>query len=513
MTRFLRHRVAAPAVVLVLAGCGTTVSTTGSGANSLGVQQGGNPSAPSLAGAGATAPGGSLTGAGLTGTTGGGGLTSGSTSGGATTSGGGATTVGSGSVASGQGDGPGVTATTINIGDAYDPDAAAADAALGAANGNPGDTKTETNAVVAYINSHGGVAHRKLNTIWVKTSVQDSADTTSQRMCSAWTEDTKVFLMQAPTQLLMQCAANEHAVAVNTGAIAIGTTRQERQYPQVINESSFTIDHGMLVTINGLARQGYFRKGAKVGVVTWDDPSYHYGIAAGAQPALARIGLRNVPVQYVAVPQSYGDLGATSASAGNAVLKFRAAGIDHVILLDGPAGVNSSGVLVLEWMQQASSQHYYPIHGLNSTSAFNGLASDYPKSEMEHSVGVSWVPALDMTQADYDALPKPAMTKLCLQIMKNAGQSASGANAQAVQLAICEHLFFLKQALDKVTGPLNQQTALAALNGMGGSFRSAITFAVNITAAKHDGAEYVRNMAFQDGCSCYRYTSAAYDPY
>jgi hypothetical protein len=165
-------------------------------------------------------------------------------------------------------------------------------------------------------------------------------------------------------------------------------------------------------------------------------------------------------------------------------------------------------------MQQANAQHYYPRHGLNSTSAFNGLAADYPAKELVGSVGVGWLPALEMTQQDYDKLPKTALTELCFQIMKDANQDQSGhANAQAVQLAICDRYFFLKAALDPVKGALNQQTALAAINAMGATFQPGTTFSVNITANKHDGAEAVRNMAFLQSCGCFRYTSKPYDPY
>lgn len=332
-------------------------------------------------------------------------------------------------------------------------------------------------------------------------------------MCSTWTQDNKVFVFQAGSPILDQCTADAHGVAVDTGRLIEETTAQNRKYPADINISSFTIDHSMTVTINGLAKQGYFSKGAKVGIVTWDDPYYRYGISTGANPALARLGLKGVPVQYVAVPQSYGDLGATSSSAGSAVLKFRTEGIDHVIVFDGPAGVASGAILWAEWSQQANSQQYYPRHGLNSTSGFNALASDIPQKEMENSVGVGWFPSLEETSTDWAGTPLSTNAKLCLQIMKAAGQQQSGANAQAVQFSICDAIFFLKQVFDPITGPLNQQTALAAINAVGAHFVPSLTFGLNITAQRHDGATLVRNMAFQDGCTCYRYTSQPYNPY
>ena len=39
---------------------------------------------------------------------------------------------------------------------------------------NPGDTKSEIEAVVKYVNEHGGVAGRKLSVVWYKASVYQS---------------------------------------------------------------------------------------------------------------------------------------------------------------------------------------------------------------------------------------------------------------------------------------------------------------------------------------------------
>jgi len=494
-------------VALAATACGSTVQVVGSGpAGSNGGQTLTVPGGATPGTTGAVV-GGASTGVGAVGPAG----TTGGSLGGASTAGQ-STTAGSGSASVQPGDGPGVTKTTINIAGLYDPDAAAADSAIGAAGANPGDVKAETEAVVKYINSHGGVAHRKLNPIWYKESVYDSASTTEQRSCNTWTQDNKVFVMNAGRPIWDQCTANAHAVAIDAGQLVEETTEQTRKFPADINISSFTVDHSMSATINGLARQGYFSKGAKVGIVTWDDAFYRYGISSQANPALARLGLNNVPVEYVAVPQSYGDLGSTSASAGSAVLKFQSEGIDHVIVFDGPAGVASGAILWIEWSRQADSQRYYPRHGLNSTSGFNALASDIPKKEMENSIGIGWFPSLEETASDWSNTPLSPNAKLCLQIMKDAGQQQSGANAQAIQFGICDTLFFLKQVFDPITGPLNQQTALAAINATGTRYKPMLTFGINLTADKHDGAYLVRNMAFQDSCSCYRYTSRPYNP-
>ncbi|HVB26975.1 MAG TPA: hypothetical protein VNE21_03560 [Mycobacteriales bacterium] len=505
--------------LVALAGCGSTVAL-----NSAGAGGGGNLGGSSTgSAASATNAGGTGSGSGLSGTTVAGGGGSGGTglapgspaassgpSGAPGSSGGGAVGTGPGN---NSGDGPGVTATTINVGVAYDPDASTADSALGAANANPGDQKVQQQAVIDYVNTHGGVAHRKLVPIWYQATVNNSATTTDSQACAAWTQDTKTFVFTiGGTPIFDQCTANAHAIADITGATALETTPTNEKYPADINLTALSIDRAMRVTVQGLAQQGYFSHGAKVGIATWDDPNYHYGIGAAAQPALAAVGLHNVPVEYIAVPQSYGDLSATSASVSSAVLKFHQQGIDHVLLFDGPAGVNSSGILVIEWTNQAQSQRYFPRYGLNSTSGLSTLAPDLPAQQLAGSLAVGWYPTLDETTADYPTSKLPPAGRLCQKIMAAAGQPASGNNQLSLELAECDSFFFLQQVLDPITGPLNQKTALAAIDAIGSRYTPLSTFGVYLSSTRHDGASLVSNAAFVASCTCYRYTGSPYNP-
>src|SRR5581483_7222592 len=112
--------------------------------------------------------------------TGGGTTTVGGSSSGTSGSGqqGGQGSTGTSGTGSSGGNGPGVTASTIYIGAGYEPDTQAADSAIGAANAGPGDEKAETQAIIDYINAHGGVAHRKLAPVWYAVRVSNSNQTT-----------------------------------------------------------------------------------------------------------------------------------------------------------------------------------------------------------------------------------------------------------------------------------------------------------------------------------------------
>ena len=308
-----------------------------------------------------------------------------------------------------------------------------------------------------------------------------------------------------------ECAKRAGGIEFVGGQITMETAAVEATYPADFDLHGFSNDRAMRYTVAGLGDLGYFSTAARVGIVTWDDPYFHYGVSHAALPALARYGLHNVPVAYINSPSSYGDLGATSAAVSGAVLKYSHS-VDHVIIFDCASGVAGGGILTLEWMQQAHSQSYHPRYGLNSTSGFNALAGDLPADELQNSVGVGWEPALEQTSTDFAAMPKPAQAKLCQKIMDSAGQQVSSANALALQYTICDYYFLLKQALDSITGPINQQTAVAALDAIGTRHQSLVNFGARIDAHRRDLPYLVRNMTYQPGCKCFKYVGPTYSP-
>jgi hypothetical protein len=196
----------------------------------------------------------------------------------------------------------------------------------------------------------------------------------------------------------------------------------------------------------------------------------------------------------------------------SAILKFRSLGVNHVLLFDGTAGVFSGAGLTILFMNAAGSQAYHPEYGLNSTSGLSTVVPDVPASEIANSMGIGWLPSLDLDSADYAAQPQSANAKTCLKVMAAAGQKATTANAQAVAYTVCDFFFFMQTAFSRVTGPLNQASAVAAIQSLGSGFPVISTFQDDFTATQHDGVELVRNAAYYGSCSCFRYTTPAYNP-
>lgn len=491
------------AAVLLSASCGTTVPSSMQGqsvgnglspasspadaASQTTGTSGGGGSAPQGTGTtGRVLPGGSAGGSVLT--------TTGHAEGGTGTAGA-VPTTGATSV-------PGITPTTIYVGDIYDTSGGAGNDAIGAGNANGHDIRDYDKAMAAYLNNHGGVLGRKVVFTFFGESSQstDPASTLSQAACSFFTQDKKTFLIPGPDDILRACAEKSHGIAMGTG----GTLLTYQRFPHYVDPDLMRLDRLGRVTVNGLARQGYFT--GKLGLVTWDDNDYHYAIDRGYRPALAALGLKASDTAYINVPQSSGGLGDTSAAVQGAVLKFKTEGIDHVIIQDGPAGVFSGTGLTLEWMTQAKAQVYKPRYGANT---LNNLGAVFLPSDQEAN-------ALVVSQADYDPMyDAPGMTNparsQCFSVMKAAGLPVDRSNAQDQVNAItaCDRLNLLKIALT-LGGAPTDFAFMKGIDATGITYQPAGVFSAKLGPDQHDAGDKIRNGHFETPCDCVKLDGAPY---
>src|SRR5205823_2389195 len=106
-----------------------------------------------------------------------------------------------------------------------------------------------------------------------------------------WTQDHKVFAILAGSNAIVeQCAKNAGAVELTSGFSA-SVPETYREFPNYLEISGLNLVRMGPVTVDGLIRQGYFGKGSRVGIVTWDTPVYREAIEKGFVPALRRRGL------------------------------------------------------------------------------------------------------------------------------------------------------------------------------------------------------------------------------
>jgi hypothetical protein len=399
---------------------------------------------------------------------------------------------------------PGVTADTIYIGAQYQENSQAANAALGAGAIAIADTRPYYNIVIEDINAHGGLAGRKVVPIYYgyDATSTESSDQQDQAACAKWTQDNRVFAILLGGPIIDECA--KRAGVINLGySGAIPETYQT--YPTRIDIDSFNMVRVGAVTVDQMAANGYFSKGARIGLVTWDDPNYRQAIDRGYVAALKRHGLSTaIPTAYLTVPQAPQELSQTSADVSAAVLRFNTRGITHVMILDGPAGACGGACVTLEWVKQANSQRYYPRYGFNDQNSAKEIydLGLFSPREMRGSISVGWI---DLDESYDEGWRSNPAREACYALMRKHGADISNVNTQGPALGACTELWFIRAAISRLRGPLSVRGFIDGVNRLGYSYLSAASYANFFSAARHDGAAGVRIARFVDGCECFRF--------
>lgn len=407
------------------------------------------------------------------------------------------------------GAGPGITATKIFLGIAYFPDAAATNSAIGAGGANSGDQRDYYNAVIGDLNKRGGLRGRKVEPIYFEYSSTsgEPLDSQDQRACDKWTKDNKVFAIFFRGRILQECARKAGALIISgdgeTGPVF-------DRLPNLLDPSAVRLERLAQSTVSGLSRQQYFQTSpawptGKIGIISWDSATYRYGISNGYLPALNRLG-KTAKTSFVTPPQTANSIADAGAAVSNTVLSFKAAGIDHVFIQDGPAGLFGGAGLTLLFLNDAKAQNYYPRYGFNANNVPG--YSVFPADQQRGMLAVDFSDY--MPSQDDGILPNVARQR-CFSIMQKYGVTPSDVNTYSTAASACDQVWFVEALLNRASEP-TLRGALAAAESLGTAYRSPMAYGTRLGPGRHDGADLARNSRFDDACKCMKYTSKPYEP-
>ncbi len=521
-TRHIQHTrrfIALGLSVVALAACGTRVQTDAAGAP---VQPDGAVVAPAAgeveAGLDAgtvVVPGGTV--AQPAGTTGFGGGTSTAPRGasGGTSGGSGGSASGGGSASAGTGGstavGPGITATKIYIGAPWNSDANAGNAALGVSQADSGDERDYWAAVLDDLNKRGGILGRKVEVIFAefKAATNEPVEAQQQAACDTWTKDNKVFAVYGGGGEVMLECSRKAGVLVTGGGVSTGPVYQ--QNPQLVDVSAIRFERLGQVSVDGLGALGYFKPEpqwptGKVGLISWDTPDYRYAYEHGYVPALKKRGVTLADTAWVAEPATVNALGDASAAISSAVLRFQSAGIDHVFIQDGAAGVFRGGGLTILFLRTAESQQYRPRYGFNA----NNFPGD-PNLPAEQQHGMLAIDYADFNPINDEGIAPNPHRERCFKIVTAKGLSVADPQKMANAAAFCEFTWFIETTLKRASA-LTLAGAISSAESLGTSFGSPTTYGTRLGPGRHDGVELVRAARFDDACACMKYATKPYAP-
>lgn len=412
--------------------------------------------------------------------------------------------------------GPGVTAKEIFIGFTYTKDGDQANAAVGAAISR-GDERQNARAAIDQINERGGVAGRKLVPVFHGYDGQTAEPNESQDQaaCTTFTQDKRVFAVVdvGLTENLTACLARAGVLQLAPGSIIFYDDAYMRKYPSFFHQR-LNQDRMMRALVPALQRQGYFsgwnanlaqpaQGKAKIGILSLDEASFNRPLDKVMLPTLARAGQPVDPslVYRISRAATTAQAGETAADVQNATLRFRDAGVTHVILLD------SSAFMTLTFLNAARNQRYFPRLGVNSASGLQALydAGVVDETAYNGAVGLGWLPGLDLPAGQSDRYLTGAAKECLDNIQKRTGQRFTSTNAATLALSACDAVSFVAGAISKAGPTINFTTGLAGAEALGGSLRTAVVPRVFFSPQRHDGLEFGFDLFWDSACKCAKY--------
>ncbi len=401
-------------------------------------------------------------------------------------SGGGSATTGKPTGGTIGGTAPGIAAgpgckQTVKLGVTYSTDEGAVltqlgNHALGAEVSSPTlvqTTKALYTHIANYVNANGGLDGCPIQFVYYNFQFGDPAGESdnSQNECTAFAEDDHVFaeLNQSnENSTVISCLAQKHTVIIYGGGLQYRPIPSDyTRYAPYLYTLAYVNPYRMGPVPGMLAKARFFGANpaaSKVGILLADDGTgtNQYLVNNLWKPALAQLGIKNPVVFTYFQCHSVADCATTTNDFSSAVLKFRQAGVDHVLFT--PDG----GDAVFFFFQVAHSQKYYPRYGMTTASG-PSLFNTEPKDEQGSAMAVSWY-AGDI----YPNLPgiltasPPNSTKAQCQTMLKQYYPAY----YQLYYGLCDELFFMVDAL-KGSPTISASALQAGANRLAGTFPMA----------------------------------------
>ena len=364
-----------------------------------------------------------------------------------------------------------------------------------------GDARKQVKAVADYVNSKGGIAGRKLIPVVRDYNAQQASEVNDNNLCQAITETDKAFMAVLQGQIhysARACYKAKKTLAFEDAAYGFGKSFYDSHAPYLWSPSYANYDQLTRALVQRIRETKWLAGQTKAGIVLWDDEPYHEIADKTLIPLLKQLG---VTVQKASVSNS--DIGAIERGLHVAAQTMVTNQVTHLMFL-------GSAPLQPFFLQQ-NAQYEQFRYALTTFDVPRYLAVNNANN-MVGSVGVGVAPVDDLLDPQYK-YPQPGLETECHQLYKNAGIAIPGRYVEDVfnskqAIAYCESTLLLKKVADTIPQTLSAETWAAAAAKLNTSFQAAMTFGTSYGSGKHTGADYYRDILFDNGaCKCMTYVS------
>jgi hypothetical protein len=356
------------------------------------------------------------------------------------------------------------------------------------------DTHGEVAAYVAHINSLGGVLGRKLEMVFYRASPNDSLQSIGQGICATETQDHHVDISFDSNygDVVFPCLNRARVPTIFPGIDGL-TTASYKSFPLVTEPDSVAIDRLASIEVPQLVKMGYKPTGLqKLGVLYFNGANFVAGFNA-LKAAWAARGVKIAASVALSNWNSVGEIAGLLTSVQSAELRFRAQGVTHVMCVETNAFICGFFGLV------AASQGYFPRYAFTSDQPLTNILANVPAKGLKGSVFVGWNPPQDLSRLS----SMPRGVRSCWAFMNKHGFPTSTGNERDGAASICEAVDYAVATL-KAAGSTDPDAIVAAARSIGPSFETRRVLGVGTGQA---GVAVVRRGSFQEGCSCFVYTS------
>lgn len=392
--------------------------------------------------------------------------------------------------------GKGWDATHLYIGISTSDDAHSVAVSSGASGVDPGDIRGWTAAIVADLNRSGGLFGRQVVPYFHDEPLsRQSADPngTAAASCVAYTQDRPVvgvidFNLTSPA--LLPCLTKAGVPLLGLAPVTFDDYDYHHNNATLFQPGQASYSQIVRPWVLSLVKNGYFSSGARVGILYNDSP------AGGRLEAQLKRELTSSGVSVASEFRHSDDVSRISAEMASAVLQFRGANVDRVLLTDGLSGIM--------FPKQAESQQYRPRYSVTSAISPNLLAQN-AGTQFKDAVGIGWMPGIDVP-ADAEAGYLNADTARCTQLLQRAGHPAGAGGNRWVPRALCDAFWSLK-AVTALGGGFDAAAILRGFNALGARVGSTNTFSQRFAAQRHYGAASSLDLKYVDSCACFHYVA------
>lgn len=379
----------------------------------------------------------------------------------------------------------------------------ATNSALGFDDGSAQNQKAIIRALVKGINAKGGLQGRRLQVVeyeWDQTSENYSVDAATA--CETFTRDNQVSLVLDTAFGVIagfrECVAKAGISILQSSNE--GDAVSSRDAPLHANTNSMTVDRNYAAVLQGLSASGYLSGRNKVGVILEDCPYISRAYNRTLAPMLS--ALRQQPeLTMLECTTGFDSAGAAGASVNNAILRFRQASVDRVLMVS-----DFEAVVLLLFAQSAESQGYRPGYLLSSQAQAQVLRSQLPAGQQPQLRGVGNSRFGDVDEAQFSATDR-----VCDGYARAGGLDAGTYTAKSLLVALCGPFLLLDAALQQTRGAAGTADLMKAVASMGSRFAAPglVDDATRYSSTFRDGPERVREFSYVAACTCMRYLGAS----